>query len=78
MYFEGSRAPLTFAVNERVNVPTAVAHFPGELLFPPQVWVERGYNVTQWTEMPRGGHFAALEQPELLADDLRCFFRQFR
>ncbi len=78
MYFEGARAPLVMQENERVNVPTAVAHFPGELLFPPPVWVERGFNVEQWTEMPRGGHFAAFEQPELLTDDLRCFFRQFR
>jgi len=78
MYFEGVRAPLGMQDNERVNVPAAVAHFPGELLFPPPVWVDRGFNVEQWTEMPRGGHFAAREQPELLADDLRCFFRQFR
>jgi pimeloyl-ACP methyl ester carboxylesterase len=78
MYYEGGKAPLFFAENQRVRIPCAVAHFPRELLFPPHVWVERGFNVVQWTEMPRGGHFAAWEQPELLADDLRCFFRQFR
>lgn len=78
MYFEGAKAPLVFGENERVKIPCAIAHFPKELPFPPMKWVERGYNVEQWTEMPRGGHFAAMEQPELLADDLRCFFRQFR
>ena len=78
MYYEGGKAPLTFKENERVHVPCAVAHFPHELLFPPSLWVERGYNLEQWTEMPRGGHFAAWEKPELLANDLRCFFRQFR
>jgi pimeloyl-ACP methyl ester carboxylesterase len=78
MYFEGGKAPLTFKENERVRVPCAVAHFPHEVLFPPSVWVERGFHVEQWTEMPKGGHFAAWEQPELLAEDLRCFFRQFR
>jgi pimeloyl-ACP methyl ester carboxylesterase len=78
MYYEGGKAPMAFADNERVRIPCAVAHFPHEILFPPCSWVERGFNVEQWTQMPRGGHFAAWEQPELLADDLRCFFRQFR
>jgi pimeloyl-ACP methyl ester carboxylesterase len=78
MYYEGGKAPLFLGENECVRIPCAVAHFPCEVLFPPSLWVERGFNVEQWTEMPRGGHFAAWEQPELLADDLRCFFRQFR
>jgi pimeloyl-ACP methyl ester carboxylesterase len=78
MYYEGARARMAFAAGQSVTVPCAVAHFPQEVLFPPARWVERGFNVRQWTEMPRGGHFAALEQPELLAEDIRCFFRQFR
>jgi pimeloyl-ACP methyl ester carboxylesterase len=78
MYFENAKAPFAFAENERVTVPCAVAHFPGELFFSPRVWVERGYNIQRWSEMPRGGHFAAAEEPALLADDLRAFFRQFR
>ena len=41
----------------------------------PRSWVERRYNVTHWADMPRGGHFAAMEQPELFVDDLRTFFR---
>jgi pimeloyl-ACP methyl ester carboxylesterase len=64
---------------KRVEVPTAVALFPAEMLaWPPRSYVERVYNVTQWSEMPRGGHFAALEQPGLLIDDLREFARSLR
>jgi pimeloyl-ACP methyl ester carboxylesterase len=64
---------------KRVEVPTAVALFPAEMLaWPPRSYVERVYNVTQWSEMPRGGHFAALEQPGLLIDDLRAFSRSLR
>ncbi len=59
MYYEGGKAPMFFGENERVRIPCAVAHFPREVLFPPSLWVERGLNVEQWTEMPRGGHFAA-------------------
>ena len=55
-----------------------MAHFPKEIIFPPRKWVERGYNVQRWTEMPKGGHFAAAEQPELLAADMQAFFRPLR
>jgi pimeloyl-ACP methyl ester carboxylesterase len=78
MYFEGGKAPLQFEKGEFIHVPTAIAHFPKELPFPPRVWIESGYNLQHWTEMPRGGHFAAAEEPELLAEDLRAFFRPFR
>ncbi len=64
----------------RVEVPTGVARFPKELagfLFP-RSWCEQVYNVTHWTEMPRGGHFAAMEQPELYVGDVRAFFRTVR
>jgi pimeloyl-ACP methyl ester carboxylesterase len=58
----------------RIDVPTGVASFPHDLLlFPPRPMVERGYNVVHWTDMPRGGHFASLEEPELLLADLRAF-----
>jgi pimeloyl-ACP methyl ester carboxylesterase len=64
---------------KRVEVPTAVALFPAEMLaWPPRSYVERVYNVTRWSEMSRGGHFAALEQPGLLIDDLRAFSRSLR
>jgi pimeloyl-ACP methyl ester carboxylesterase len=78
LYYEGRKAPLHFGPGDFVHVPCAIAHFPKEAPFPPRNWVERGYNVQRWTEMPRGGHFAAMEEPELLAEDIRAFFRGFR
>lgn len=77
-YVEGSRRPLVLASGERIKPPLGVALFPKELPLPPRSWVERGYNVQRWTQMPRGGHFAALEQPELLAEEIRAFFRDYR
>jgi len=59
-----------------LKVPTAVALFPKEYLeWAPRSYVERIYNVQQWTEMPKGGHFAALEQPDLLIKDIKDFAR---
>lgn len=64
---------------KRVEAPTACALFPAEMLaWPPRSYVERMYNVQHWTEMPRGGHFAALEEPDLLVDDIRAFARSLR
>lgn len=57
----------------RVEVPTAVALFPHDLAHPPRSWAERTYDVVRWTEMPRGGHFAPWEEPDLLAADIRAF-----
>jgi len=78
LYYEGARSPLHFGPNDFVHVPCGIARFPKEEPFPPRPWVERGYNVQRWTEMPRGGHFAAAEEPELLAEDIRAFFRGLR
>jgi pimeloyl-ACP methyl ester carboxylesterase len=63
---------------EYVAVPTGVARYPKEVLRYPRSWVEQRYNVTHWADMPRGGHFAAMEQPELFTDDVRSFFRTIR
>ena len=64
---------------KRVEVPTACALFPKELLsWPPRSYVERIVNVQRWTEMPKGGHFAALEVPDLLLNDIRAFARTLR
>lgn len=64
---------------KRVEVPTACALFPAEMLaWPPRSYVERIYNVHRWTEMPRGGHFGAMEEPELLLGDVREFARSLR
>jgi len=60
------------------DVPTAFAMFPKDISHPPRAWAERFFNVQRWTEMPRGGHFAALEEPELLVEDIRGFFRPLR
>jgi len=62
----------------RIEVPTAYASFPREILHPPRAWAERVFNIRRWTVMPAGGHFAALEEPEALAADLRAFFRDLR
>ena len=76
IYFENQRD--AGPANARVEVPTACAVFPKEISLPPRRWVEAHYNLTRWTEMPRGGHFAALEEPGLLVDDIRAFFRTVR
>jgi pimeloyl-ACP methyl ester carboxylesterase len=63
----------------RIEVPVGVALFPKELPFTgPREWAEAGYNIARWTEMPRGGHFPAAEEPDLLASELREFFRPMR
>ncbi len=61
-----------------VSTPTGLARFPREPIRFPRPWVERKYNVVHWAEMPRGGHFAAMEQPELFVDDVRSFFSPYR
>ncbi len=63
---------------QRITVPCAVALTREEVERAPREWAERTYNVQRWTDLPSGGHFLALEEPELLAEDLRAFFRQFR
>jgi epoxide hydrolase len=68
----------SFITDGRVELPTGVAAFPKEILRTPRRWCEGAYNVTHWTTMPRGGHFAAFEQPELFVDDVRAFFATVR
>ncbi|MDC3349828.1 epoxide hydrolase [Candidatus Pelagibacter ubique] len=64
---------------KKIEIPTAAAIFPTEMSeWPPKSYVDRMFNVTQWTEMPRGGHFAALEEPDLLVNDLVKFSRTVR
>ena len=58
----------------RLETPVAYADFPKEVFACPLSWIKQAYNVVQVTEMPRGGHFAALEQPDLLVNDVRKFF----
>ena len=61
-----------------IDVPMAYASFPRETRHPPRHFAEPFFDVRRWTEMPRGGHFAALEVPDLLADDIAAFFRRLR
>ncbi len=75
MYYESRREHAGIA---EVKVPVGVAMFPQELARSPRSWAEGRLNIAQWTEMPRGGHFAAMEQPELLLEDVRSFFRLVR
>jgi pimeloyl-ACP methyl ester carboxylesterase len=78
LYYEMRHNPWRLGRGEKIAVPTAVAIFPGELSVPPREWAERICNLQQWTPMPSGGHFAALEEPRLLVEDIRKFFRTLR
>ena len=71
MFLEGG---YDIPAGKRISAPTGVANFPKDILaFPPRSLVERGYNVVHWTDMPKGGHFASLEEPELFLADVRAF-----
>jgi microsomal epoxide hydrolase len=74
MYYEGQTRPVAASR----DVPAGVAIFPRDIVPAPREFGERVFNIERWTEMPRGGHFAALEEPELLAGDIREFFRPLR
>jgi len=78
LYYESLNHPWEMKQGEKIQVPSALAQFPAELSRPPREWGERSYNVQRWTEMPSGGHFAAMEEPERLAQDIREFFRPLR
>jgi len=78
-YFDNDnmRFRVTLGPQDFVNVPTGVAVFASNFVDegqPPREWVERLYNLRRWTPMPKGGHFAAIEEPELLAHDIAAFF----
>lgn len=75
-YYEETHTP-SFKPGARVEIPVGMAVFPKDNP-PPREFAERGLNVQRWSEMPHGGHFAALEEPEALADELREFFRPLR
>jgi microsomal epoxide hydrolase len=77
-YYARMHGPWPISEKTPVRVPTAYASFPREILHPPRAWAERVYPIRRWTEMKAGGHFAALEEPEALAADVRAFFRDLR
>ena len=78
LYYEADHNPWSVPEGEPIQVPCGVAVFPRDLSVPPREWAERSFNVQRWTEMPSGGHFPTLEEPELLAQDIRAFFRPLR
>lgn len=78
LYYQLRHRPWRLGRGEKIGVPTAVAAFPHEILRPPREWAARICNLRQWTQMPAGGHFAALEEPEALVEDVRKFFRTLR
>jgi pimeloyl-ACP methyl ester carboxylesterase len=76
-YYDNRWTGANLGARDFVRVPTAVTLFrqfvdEGE---PPREWAERLYHIRRWTRMPRGGHFAPVEEPELLASDIASFFR---
>lgn len=75
LYRETLMEPLHFTKDDFVDVPTGIARYPYPDSFPARKFVERGYRVCYWSEPPRGGHFAAMEQPALFAEDIRAFVR---
>ncbi|MCQ9469317.1 hypothetical protein NRB15_03080 [Pseudomonas alliivorans] len=70
--------PLVFGTGERLETPLDVALFPKKLPVLPRCQIERVFDVHRWERIARGSHFAALEQPELLAEEIRAFFKPLR
>jgi len=78
-YYDRFHSPWPIPPGAQIRVPAAYADFPREIIRPPRSIAERVYaDLRRWTRMPAGGHFAALEEPEALAADLRAFFRDLR
>jgi microsomal epoxide hydrolase len=78
LYWEMRQAGRSALPHAPIQVPTGVANFPGELSRSERAWAERRYNIVHWTQPERGGHFAAMEVPDLFVDDVRAFFRLVR
>jgi pimeloyl-ACP methyl ester carboxylesterase len=78
-YYAVRHRPWPIPDGQTIDVPAGYAQFPAEILRPPRSLAERTYtDIRRWTVLPRGGHFAALEQPEALANEVREFFRPLR
>ncbi len=78
LYYEDSHTAPQLKQGQYIEVPAGVATFPKDLTLPPRELGERFLRVQRWTQMPRGGHFAALEEPKLLVDDMRVFFHDLK
>ncbi len=75
MYYENTHS---LPPMDKINVPTGLALFHGDVLLPPKEWAEKNLNIIHWAEIPRGGHFTAMEEPTLFTEDIRKFYRTFR
>jgi microsomal epoxide hydrolase len=78
LYYEFAHSGGSWHRVEPSSVPTGVAVFPREIAPPIRRFAERSNNIVHWSEFDRGGHFAAMEEPDLLIADIRKFFRRFR
>lgn len=78
LYFESMKTGRFGTQEARVEVPTGVALFPKEIIKAPRPWLEAGYDLVHLRRFDRGGHFAALEEPDLFVDEVRTFFRPYR
>jgi pimeloyl-ACP methyl ester carboxylesterase len=75
MYYENTHSLPPMG---KITVPTALALFSEDILLPPKEWAEENLNIIQWTEIPCGGHFTAMEEPDLFIEDISKFYRKLR
>ena len=78
IYWEMRQAGRDAIPQAPITVPTGIANYPAEVTKMPRAWVEHRYNVTHWVDQPKGGHFAAMEVPDLFAQDVKAFFGSLR
>jgi microsomal epoxide hydrolase len=78
LYYEFRKTPWMLQPGERIEVPTSVASFPKDTVPPLREWAERFYNIQRWQEFPRGGHFPWFEEPHLMAENVRAFFKDMQ
>jgi microsomal epoxide hydrolase len=77
-YYENRTNPLALGKDERIEVRTGLSVFPADISLPPREWAERSFRLEHYQNMPRGGHFNAMEEPELLVEEMRSLFRADR
>jgi pimeloyl-ACP methyl ester carboxylesterase len=78
LYYETVQHAMPGGPHEKVEVPTAALVLPKELVTPDRRWIDPLFNIVRWTEHDSGGHFAAMELPELFVEDVRAAFRPYR
>jgi pimeloyl-ACP methyl ester carboxylesterase len=78
LYIENRKSPLRLGKKSYINIPAGIAKFRFEEPFPPRNFIERGFNIHNWSDFPDGGHFPAMEKPEILAGDIYNFFNKIK